>query len=431
MSPTHASPPATRIISCKTSADLLAALPQLTGFTADDSIFVLLFDGKRTSGCFRLDLPVSEDDEDTEGLPDAICDVLEDLGDLHGTTSAPAVVITCSQTFERAGGAPWSRLAERIERRLRERGPGVRDLCCLAADGWVSYLDPSAPSRGRPLGEISENPISLDAGVNGRLVPDLASLGRIPRPDPARLAAVAAALEALPAFPLPGPEPVPPPRSGSAEPAIDTGATFTQTAAVARSLMRVDGALSPRMTARLIRSAASPDRWLQLALAVLTRPDFPGELARDLGPERFIGVPVDIDGPNTAAGATGPRRTGWSIRRILFLLCPDFTDRERLPDIRDRLLTAISETPTELRPPLLAFSAWVWWLAGSQTVAGRQVREARDIDPEDALTAMVARLIRTPCFYRPSGELSVGALAGTDRAEPRNAPFTRPNAEAA
>lgn len=409
MSSLTAPVPDPRIISCKTSADLLAALPQLTGYTADDSVFVLLFDGKRAGGCFRIDLPPSEDDPRAADLPEAICEVLADLGDLHGTTSAPAIVITSTQTFAGSGGAPWRGLASRIERALHERGAGVRDLCCLAADGWISYLDPDAPAAGRPLGEISENPIALEAGVNGRLVPDLSMIGRIPEPNRARAASVAAALEALPPFELPDPERIPPSRSGSAEHALDAYASFPRTAAVARSLMLVDGSLSPRMTARLIRSVADPDRWLQLAIAVLTRPEFPGELAHDLGPERFIGVPIDLDiTMHDAPAAEEPVaivRPGWSIRRILFSLCPDFTDRERLPPIRDRLLTAISETPTELRPPLLAFSAWVWWLAGSQTIAARQVREAQAIDPADELAAMVGRLVQAPCFYSPSRAL--------------------------
>src|SRR5690606_7463560 len=45
------------IIKCRTTADFLAALPLLVGFTATNSIFIVLFSGKAAGRTIRLDLP--------------------------------------------------------------------------------------------------------------------------------------------------------------------------------------------------------------------------------------------------------------------------------------------------------------------------------------------------------------------------------------
>ncbi|WP_449281206.1 DUF4192 family protein [Leucobacter sp.] len=365
------------VIRCRSTADFLAALPRLVGFTASDSIFVVFFSRKRAGRAMRVDLPPSESPSDSVALLDLICDALHDPGSVHGVVSAPAVVISSSQTFAEAGGPPWRSLARRLERRLRREGLRPRELCCIAPDGWISYLDPAAPTAGRPLSEIDESPIALEARLRGDTPPALSELGSIPEPQPGRWAAVTAALEDTTPFDRPDPTP----QAGGDEPEeriARTGsrgdfvsrladhlehppppeayAWMADTAQVVRALRDEEQPLDPAMTARLIRCAQHPDRWLLLALGVLTRPEFPEELARDMGPAQFSGVPVDLD------GGPEPLRAGWSIRRILVSISPDFTDFERIPEIRRRLLTALSETPQDLRPALLALSAWVWWL---------------------------------------------------------------------
>lgn len=429
-----------RILKCQSTADFLAALPQLTGFTARHSIFVVFFAGKHAGQVLRVDLPETENPSDSIELLDFICDSLHDLGSVHGTVSAPAIVISSEQTFAEAGGPPWRRLARRLERRLRREGIRPRELCCIAPDGWISYLDPLAPTAGRPLSEVEESPIALEARMHGGSPPDLADLGAIPEPDPARRAAVAAALDELAPFDFPGSDPAPPygsepgeaagrqeageaaasvpARSESSDlpcglpPGLPAGGPqnlspacsrswMADTAEVATALTDANHPLDPEMTARLIRCAQHPDRWLLLAMGVLTRPEFPVELAHEMGPAQFIGVPVDLD-----ADPASTRRAGLSIRRILLGICPDFTDQARVPEIRRRLLTALGETPDQLLPGLLAFSAWVWWLGGTQSVAHRQILEALSIDPGNELALMVERLISHPLYAPPSRDAS-------------------------
>lgn len=403
------------VLTCRTTADFLAALPRFVGYTTDDSIFIVLFSGSRSGQAMRLDLPPDESPEHVVPLLDFICSTLDELG--VSTGSSPAVVITSSTDFSEAGGAPWRTLARDLENRLRSEGIQPRELCCLAPDGWVSFLDPEAPLGGRPLSEIAESPIALAAGVQGGAPPDLADLGAVPEPDPDRRDAVLAALETLTPYepggvaggPSRRPPRVPARREAVAvlaeqhtHPApLDDYAWLINTAEVAEALRDTERELTPAMTARLIRCAQVPDRWLVLALGVLTRPRFPVELAEEIGPAQFVRVPVDLD-----AGPEPSLTAGWSVLRVLANICPEFDDHARVPPLRDRLRGVLSETPRDLRPAVLAFSAWVWWLGGSQSVAQQQLELAFAIDPRDELSRMIARLVAVPPSLRPAQPLA-------------------------
>lgn len=399
-----------RVLKCHGTADFLAALPRLVGYTATDSIFVVFFSGSRASQAMRLDLPPDDAPRHVAPLLDFISATLRGLGDEF--RSSPAVAITCTRTFAEADGPPWRVLARRIERRLRRDGVYLRELCCRAPDGWISYLDPTAPVGGRPLSEIAESPIALEAGANAPAVRDLSELGAIPEADPEHRDAVLAALAELPPFeaahfrrrtaggsPVRGRASVPIRREFAAveaeqhtHPAPPEAYDWMRdTAQVAEALRDASSPLTPTMTARLIRCAQLPDRWLLLALGVLTRPLFPVELAEDIGPAQFVSVPVDLDG-----GPSPSRAPGWSLRRLLADLSPEFTELQRVPPLRKRIVEAVSVAPDELRPALLAFSAWLWWLSGSQSVSAKQLGDALAIDPQHELARMVERLTAAP-----------------------------------
>jgi hypothetical protein len=393
------SPP--RVLKCKTTADFLAALPQLAGFTADDSLFIVFFSGKRAGSAARVDLPPSEDTAVMKPFLDFISSILKKAGAAGNAAAAPALVITTTRTFAESGGAPWRRLARRLEHRLSRDRIRLRELCCQAPDGWANYSESAAFATGHPLSEIAESPIALEALTRGEVPPDLSELGVFPVPDPEKTAALQAELKALAPFPAhrPGTSTPPIPLTAndaeSARPVKSLPAWFAETAEVTRALRDETKPLSVNMKARLIRSAAHPDRWLLVTLGILTRPEFPCELAQDMSPESFTGVAVDLD-----ANEHEKPLPGWSVRRMMNAICYDFHDRARLPLIRDRLLTLVSETPQAERPGLLALSAWVWWLSGTQTVSHRHIEEALELDPAHELTQMVKRLIESTLYSR-------------------------------
>ena len=427
------------VIRCSGTADFLAALPYLTGFTATDSLFVICFIGARSGPAVRIDLPRSDDPGDALAILDLMSELAHDLSAMHEHPVAVAVVIVSNASFDMTGPPPWQRLARRIERRLRRDGVEIRELCLLAADGWLSFLDPHPQLAGRPLSEIAESPVirgplrQLEAPV------ELQRLGEIPAADPARAAALARALEHHPPSDFPGSERVPPLRSESGSTSDSYFAWISEAAESTRDLC-TDGPLSSDAAARLVRNSAHSDRWLIIALGLLTRPEFPLELAAELPIGRFTGVPVELeidlppltDEPaaglrteyraNTSAGRERTRvaASDWSVFRILDGACPEFTEHGRLRGVLARLRETMSETPEPLRPGMLALSAWLWWLQGNQSVARRQAHEALAIDAGHELAAMVHRLTTKPLYRRLTATHST-SLGGARQTQSRRA----------
>lgn len=188
---THTLPPSDapeQVLRCTSTADFLAALPQLVGFTAEDSLFVVFFDGNRSGGTLRVDLPQSESPQHLTQFIDGLCTLLQNARAHHGWAS-PAIVISSTRTFQDAQGIPWRRLARRLERRLERSGNRARELCCIVPDGWASYLDPASPSSGHPLSDIAASTVAADTTV-----PELSTLSQFPTPPRAKAESIAAAL---------------------------------------------------------------------------------------------------------------------------------------------------------------------------------------------------------------------------------------------
>ncbi|RZT68611.1 DUF4192 family protein [Leucobacter luti] len=407
---TAPSPAAPRVLTCHTPADYLAALPLLLGFTPQDCLVAVCFSGSRSGPALRINLPPDDSPERVSEFVDVFVSALDSLHDAphgRGHSAAPphavAIAIVTDERFadERfadppdasgaagppgaprvprvprtphAPHAPHAALARGVKDALIGAGLAVRELCCLAADGWVSYLDPHAPAGGHPLSEIETSPIALAATLRGDEVRDFAAVSAIPEADPQRAAAVVAALARLQ-------------RSAPSErPSIQ------RTAAAARMLRRPQ-ALTPRDTAALIRTLAHPVQWFGVVLGIL----LPPERAAVLMSEPQTGAQLRRIAGDTAAGVAQHRGA------LLFLLAslsPEFTEHERLPAVRDRLRTAIAECPSADRAPLLALSAWLWWMCGIQSVAQVHVDAARDIDPNSVLALTVDRVIVVPSHVK-------------------------------
>lgn len=392
------------VVRCRGAADFLAALPHLTGFTATDSMFVISFVGARSGSAVRIDLPESEDPGETLSLLDFVSDLALDLASQQGSAVAVAIVITSSASFSADDGPPWHRLARRVERRMRRDGIEVRELCIVAADGWVSLFEPGAPRTGRALSEIAESPVARGALRHAAPPVDLSRLGEIPDASLARAAAVARSLEQHAPLHFPDSERVPPQSSESGNISDEYLAWIAEAGAMAREL-RGSAPITADASALLIRNAAHSDRWLIIALGLLTRPEFPAELAAELPVGKFSRIPIDFPAdqafPAGQSTASPPRsQLGWSMYRILNSVCPEFAEQGRLRGVCDRLIETIAATPEPLRPGLLCLSAWIWWLYGNQTVARRHVHEALAIDESHELARMVHRLTSKPLYHR-------------------------------
>lgn len=360
------------MLKCSGTADFLAALPQLAGFTASHSIFVLFFEGSRTHEAMRVDLPPNDDPRETTDLLEFLSHAIQSFSVNNGRTSAPAIAIMSAQSFAECDGPPWLRLARRIERRLRRDRIYPRELCVQAPDGWVSYLDPAAPRGGRSLDELEQSPIAVAARLARQQVPTLAELGTLPPADSGRMARAAAELSEL-----------------DRAAAADARAPIALAPIAARELRDRRESIAPEAAGRIAHIASDLQGWWHLTMGLITRPEFPGELERDLGDQVWSRLPV-----------TDPDASQLSMSSILAAVCPEFTERERLARVRGHLARVLADLPDAVRPGVFAISALVWWLCGSQTTANAQVDAALEIAPEHELSLMVRGLVAVPVVAR-------------------------------
>ncbi|NLA64661.1 MAG: DUF4192 family protein [Leucobacter sp.] len=424
------------VLRCTSTADFLAVLPFVTGFTDEQSLFIVLFRGKRSEDVLRLELPehlrrstteaqapsaasgasrfsgvtavtattappTSHDrarqlreEKHTERLfVDAVIELLRATG-VAG--EGPAFVFTTTLSYAQCDGVPLLRLTRMLQRRLRAEGWRARELAVIASDGWSALLS-DTPHLRHDLTEIMQSPMASQAGVHVDTPRTLRELGELPPYTPMRATQVAAAIEelsrrehnyaALKQSEAPAP----------AQTADDWVPTETDSLAPiwVRGLTRVcdrcfdtaeaDAEIDPRMLARLIFAAQSPDRWLAVALTALTREEFVMSLAESNGTRLFGKLPVSAD-----------ERSPGSIEDILLSLAEEIPDTSRLGRVATVLADATVHAPRAAQPAMLSLLAWVWWSLGMQSVATVFIEQARAVDPAHAVSEMVSRLIQRP-----------------------------------
>ena len=329
------------VLRCESTADLLAALPRLVGFTATNSLFVLFFAGKQSGNAIRIDLPESEDPRILTQFIEDLDSSLQDIDDSFGA-SEPAIVIASAQSFADAGGAPWRRLARSLKRRLERNGVKLRELCCLAPDAWVSYLDHAAPALGRSLDEIAASPIAEVRGSS----PDLEALGAFLSAPPTKVAAVSAALD------------TPAVRSHEECAAALVGTSELDDSAIAGII---------RAANTEVGCIALIDQLFATAAVML---------------QHTHDEPFAPEISNHA-----PRQTP--------------TGREATARLRlssERLTTIVPLTPLSMQPAVIAMSALAWWIRGLQSVSHRQIQVALDLDPAHETANIVQRIMNSERF---------------------------------
>jgi len=193
----------TTIIKAASAAQFLGLVPHLLGFRPTRSMVLVPFAGPRSLGAMRIDLePQSTDDSE---MPTVLVEPPADTVDRLAATAigmvcripaadAVAVVVYTDEAI--AGEAlPREQLARAVARRADACGIELRDALCVAAGGWASFLDPERPPGGRPLDELRSDEHAE------RLLPvgpgDQHTAAALPPVDPARLADVTTAVEAL------------------------------------------------------------------------------------------------------------------------------------------------------------------------------------------------------------------------------------------
>lgn len=320
------------VLRCEGTADFLAALPRLLGFTPTNSLLIVFFSGNRSGSTLRVDLPTEDSSRETAKFLDGLCSLLRQLRVHHGPGS-PAVVISCEQTFAASQGIPWRKFARALERRLAREGDRVRELCCIAPDAWASYLDPATPLLGRALQEISSSTVAVADAP-----PRIDELGSFAQASPKECIRVAAALER---------------RMSDAN--IDAWARAAHASAALVGVTE----LSTDTIADTIASANSEDGWIVLFEQIVATAE------QYLSPEA---VSRPKEQQHEAA--------------------------HRLKLASYRLTRTASLAPLTLQAPVMAASAIAWWLRGLQSVAHRQIGEAFALDPHCEPVRVVRKYMR-------------------------------------
>lgn len=374
------------VLRCSGTADLLAALPFLTGFTAQDSLFLVLFSGSRSGSVVRFDLP-AENGPETLKMLDVVGQVMSETG--FGSTR-PAAIIQTSTTFTQAGGPPFRRFAKMLRRHFERQGWALREIAVVAPDGWAGLLE--QPPIQRPLSEIEASPIRDRAREVTGDPRDIEELASLPEPDPKRAANILTKLAEL---------------DQRDAPWVDPSDTVDGLPAWLHGVARVAGACfearselpEPRLCARLISATEHPASWLVVLVAATVRPEFAIEAAADMDPVRLTQPPIDTE-------------DGWSLRGLLAAFSKTPPDARKLEQTIAAASEIAAHAPHARRPGLLAFLAWAWWMLGLQSVALALIKDGTEIDGDYPIARMVAHLVETPPIWVVRGTL---APSGSDQ----------------
>lgn len=352
----------TTVMKATGSADFLGLVPVLAGYAPTRSIVLLPFEGKRTYGAMRLDLP---EDDDLECFVERAAELISRVD----RVDAVAMVIYCDDEAVPTNDGlvlPYAVLADRLLDALEDAGLGIIDALCAMPGGWSSYLDDDP--RMRPLPPVrpdaeGETPGDQNDGAEAPAV-DLAEKERVgraligirelmqrmrddqpldaARTDPRAIAAVAL-LDDLPLF--------------------------------AELALRAESALEPFETAALLWTLSLPvfrDAVLMQWITDLENGD--DALASQLAYAAEGALPPHEHGRMLIG--TGPRPDMARLRRALEL---------------SRAL--IARAPKADRVGPLAIAAWLCWALGRSTHAARHLAELRAIDPDYSFAHLLGTLM--------------------------------------
>jgi hypothetical protein len=374
------------ILRTNTTADFLATVPAITGFTARNSIVAVAFSGKRSCGAFRMDLPPNARTRDLRAVGTWLA---TNLGRLPGRAGFPvdgvAIVVYTDGTFAERHGIPHLELWRAIEQKLRRAGVAIKEAACVAADGWASYLDPGRPRGGHPLTEITESSTALEAAYHSDIIPDVSAWSQLPPTDPELARRVSAGITELllhgdraDSFGIV--------HEVSFDPVALAGrliAAAESGAAVGAGELALLNVVTHSPASRdvlLITLAAGEDRGevaMQQQLEYLTRQAETGETFDEMAEQSLAARPPSDDD--------------------LFLLGrsrvrPDDT---RLVMAIDILRRAAAHAPASRRAGTLCALSWMLWARGSQSAAARMRELAAELDPELLMVETLGWLIES------------------------------------
>ena len=379
----------TTIIRARAAHDFLALIPTLVGYRPSRSLLCVAFEGNRTAGVFRHDLPHSA--RARESLVEAL------VGTLCRMVHVDAVVpVAYTEARFGDGGLPERALLEGVVRRAEEAGFLVRDALCVGADGWGSLLDEELPPGGRSLELVESSPLTRHPEALRDPADSAAALVCIPDSDPALAGRIDEVLASLRA---PAPADGAPQDGDHASGALvpdalldldDVIGDALDPLVAAELLARGTAGRSPEMLAWLVHLAACPVFRDAMMLQVAFGPVI-GELALDAAEDahRLDATAADPGGDPDESGES----TEAFLSRLLLGHASVRPDVERIERALETLVLAVANAPAPDRAGAMCVAGWLAWALGRGSSAGALVDAALEADPELTMAGLLHRFI--------------------------------------
>ncbi|GAA2040061.1 hypothetical protein GCM10009819_26770 [Agromyces tropicus] len=375
----------TATIRAETAHDFLALVPHLVGYRPARSLVCVAFEGARTVGVVRHDLPDAATIDATAG---AI------LGTLCRMPRVDAAVVVAyvDESFG-GGGVPVRGVIEAIAHRLETAGFAVRDALCVAADGWGSLLDASLPPGGRRMELIEGSRAARRARKETGRPPATTAADLVVLPEPrADLAEpIRGVLDGLDGTSRD--DGALEDRVGEALDAIEAAVGAAADPLVLVERVAAGDARSPEELGWLLHLSAQPPirdaMMLQAAFGPLI-----GELALDAAAEpetAGVGSPAHDVAPDRA----GAEPVDDVLARLLLGRSCTRPDPGRVHRSLEVVTLAIGNAPAGRRSGALCIAAWLAWALGRGSAAGALVDLARAETPEHTMAALLERFLGT------------------------------------
>lgn len=361
------------VVKAASAAEFLSVIPIMLGFHPRRSLVMIPFEGSRSLGAMRVDLPQDDLDSAAATILGLVCRVQE--------ADAVAVVVYTDDPL--GEGMPHAELVDELTRRADACGVRLSDALCVGPDAWGSYVDPQSPTGGRPLDDIPLPPLEVgDLDVDG----DQASGAVLPAVGAGECSDLARALASLDdaVRVLCGPEAgdADAPDDDDEERRIDPQALAAACAlddlpALFEDALAWDAAHPAPFDAATLVWCLSRPSLRDIALTQWCRGFSAGDEALDAqlrweeGEEYPVHLAMQLWGE-------GDR--------------PDVARLEAALVLVRRLAAA---APQESRPGPLAVAAWISWALGRSTHAEAYASAAREIDPDHGLSEIVLSFVTT------------------------------------
>lgn len=364
---TDSPPEALQITRCRTTADFLATLPWLIGEAPRNCLLIVDFAQSRAGVAARIPLPQQPAPGIATALIESVLSLLERSG---SSDREPAVVIMTDQPFGPRGEAPFRALAEQLLRRLRRSGWHPRELACMAADGWIGFLDRSPARTKRPLSQIETARDAL--GLDPADIP--ADPSGLPVRRPGLAAEITARCAEL--------------ALGAPWPPAASETWPYETIELLETAEAPGFAPTAEWCARFAQAVSTPQGWFVFAMVAVSDRVLIDSVVETYGATALAATCVDR--ASAAGHSEGEAVSIWHL----------FSDIVSTPRMRARLRTllpilsdAASQLPAEWRAGPLSLIGWFWWLCGMPSVAERRIGEALGLDPAHALALLARRFL--------------------------------------